>query len=248
MDRPEYESMYELEDVHWWFVGRRNLALTLIEQWITFQPNARILDVGCGTGGNLEALAKYGEVHGLDINPIAVDFARRRPLPQLTQSSGMSLPYPDNSFDLVTIFDVLYHQWIVNDDTAIEELYRVLRPGGWLLLTDSALPILWSSHDQVYYARQRYTLGVMSQKLSRIGFGLKISSYANMLLLPIFLFVRLTMDILPVGSNIDRQGIFPAWLNWILTRVRTLEAYWLRKGKSLPVGSSLVCLAQKPAN
>ena len=147
MDRPEYESMYELEDIHWWFVGRRNLALTLIEQWITFPPNARILDVGCGTGGNLEAMANYGQVHGLDINPIAVDFARKRPLPQLTQSSGMSLPYPDNSFDLVTIFDVLYHQWIVNDDTAIEELYRVLRPGGWLLLTDSALPILWSSHE-----------------------------------------------------------------------------------------------------
>ena len=246
MDRPEYESMYELEDVHWWFVGRRNLALTLIEQWITFPPDARILDVGCGTGGNLEALAKYGEVHGLDINPIAVDFARKRPLPQLTQSSGMSLPYPDNSFDLVTIFDVLYHQWIVNDDTAIEELYRVLRPGGWLLLTDSALPILWSSHDQVYYARQRYTLKVMGQKLGRIGFNLKVSSYANMLLLPIFLLVRLTMDILPVGSDIDRQGIFPMWLNWILTRVRTLEAYWLRKGRSLPVGSSLVCLAQKP--
>jgi len=248
MDRPEYESMYELEDIHWWFVGRRNLALTLIEQWITFPPNARILDVGCGTGGNLEALAKYGEGHGLDINPIAVDFARKRPLPQLTQSSGMSLPYPDNSFDLVTIFDVLYHQWIVNDDTAIEEIYRVLRPGGWLLLTDSALPILWSSHDQVYYARQRYTLGVMGEKLRRIGFNLKVSSYANMLLLPIFLLVRLTMDILPAAGDIDRQGIFPTWLNWILTRVRTLEAYWLRQGRSLPVGSSLVCLAQKPKN
>ena len=246
MDRPEYESMYELEDIHWWFVGRRNLALTLIEQWITFPPITRILDVGCGTGGNLEALAKYGEVHGLDINPIAVDFARKRPLPQLTQSSGMSLPYPDNSFDLVTIFDVLYHQWIVNDDTAIEELYRVLCPGGWLLLTDSALPILWSSHDQVYYARQRYTLGVMGEKLRRIGFNLKVSSYANMLLLPIFLLVRLTMGILPAAGDIDRQGIFPTWLNWILTQVRTLEAYWLRKGRSLPVGSSLVCLAQKP--
>ncbi len=246
MDRPEYESMYELEDHHWWFVGRRCLALTLIEQWIEFFPGSRILDVGCGTGGNLEALARYGAVHGLDINPIAVDFARRRPLPNLNQASGLALPYPANSFDLVTIFDVLYHRWIVDDGTAINELYRVLRPGGWLLLTDSALPILWSSHDQIYYARQRYTLRPMRNKLAGAGFAVRVSSYANTLLLPAFLLVRLTMDWLPVAGDIDRQGTFPEWFNRLLTQVRSLEAIWLRKGRSLPIGSSLICLSQKP--
>lgn len=247
MDRPEYESMFALEDTHWWFVGRRQLAHTLIRQWIDFLPDARILDVGCGTGGNLQTFCRYGQVHGLDISPIAIDFARRRPLTRLLQASGLSIPYPDQSFQLVTIFDVLYHRWIIDDERAIFELYRVLKPGGWLLLTDSALPLLWSRHDELYQARQRYTLKLMRQKLAVAGFEQKISSYANFLLLPIFFTVRLSMDWLPISAkNLDRQGTFPEWLNRILTQVRNLEAAWLYRGHSLPAGSSLVCLARKP--
>ncbi len=246
MERPEYESMYELEDTHWWFVGRQQLALALIDQWITFSPSPRILDVGCGTGGNVQALAQYGTSLGLDISSTALEFARKRQLPYLFQASGVTLPYVDNSFGLVTIFDVLYHQWITDDSQALQELYRVLQPGGWLLVTDSALPILWSSHDDVYFARQRYTLQDLDDKLRVIGFEQRVSSYANFLLLPAFLFVRLTMDWLPVASDIDRQGTFPGWFNTMLTRVRSLETWWMRKGGKLPVGSSLIILAQKP--
>lgn len=246
MNRPEYESMFELEDSHWWFVGRRRLALALLDQFIEFNAGARILDVGCGTGGNLQAMSGFGQTHGLDINPIAIDLARLRPLPCLTQASGLAVPYPDATFELVTIFDVLYHRWIINDATALRELHRVLKPGGWLLLTDSALPALWSKHDEVYQARERYTLKLMRQKLAQAGFDQKVGSYANFLLLPIFLLVRLTMDWLPLTGDIDRQGTFPEWINWTLTQVRGLEALWLRRGGSLPVGSSLVCLSQKP--
>ncbi len=246
MERPEYESMYELEDSHWWFMGRRGLAFSLIDQHITLGPNARILDVGCGTGGNLQALQQYAPGVGLDISPIAIDFARRRPLPGLTQASGLALPFNDHVFDLVTIFDVLYHRWITDDEHALCELHRTLRPGGWLLITDSALPMLWSSHDEIYYARQRYTLRALQEKLTHVGFEQVVCSYANLLLLPLFLFVRLTMDWLPLADNIDRQGTFPAWLNWLLTQVRRAEALWLRRGGTFPIGSSLICLSQKP--
>lgn len=246
MDRPEYESMYRLEDTHWWFVGRQKLALSLIQQWITFTPRARILDVGCGTGGNVQVLNRHACAMGLDISPIALDFARRRPSLALVQGSGLTLPYAANTFELVTIFDVLYHRWITSDDRALSEIYRVLRPGGWLLVTDSALPILWSSHDEVYYARQRYTLKELRAKLAAVGFEQRVCSYANTLLLPVFFFVRLTMDWLPLAQNIDRQGSFPGWLNRLLTFVRGLEGVWLRRGGTLPIGSSLICLSQKP--
>jgi SAM-dependent methyltransferase len=238
--------MYELEDSHWWFVGRRNLAMSLLDDWIALPPQARLLDVGCGTGGNLQALAGYGQGVGLDINPVAIELARRRSLPQLLQASGLTLPFASNTFDLVTIFDVLYHRWITDDHKALAEIYRVLRPGGWLLVTDSALPMLWSNHDETYYARQRYTLQNIREKLAEVGFEQRLCSYANMLLLPLFLLVRLTMAWLPLAENIDRQGTFPLWLNRLLTWVRGLEARWLRRGHTLPVGSSLVCLCQKP--
>jgi SAM-dependent methyltransferase len=245
MQRPEYESMFALEDHHWWFMGRRHLALALLEQWPALPLTARLLDVGCGTGGNLQALAQYGQPHGLDISPIALDFARRRPLPHLTQSSGLAIPYPANAFAVVTIFDVLYHRWIIDDERALHELYRVLRPGGWLLLTDSALPQLWSQHDELYQARERYTLAAMRRKLAAAGFEQRVCSYANMLLLPVFFLVRVLMEWLPV-SNIDRQGTFPEWFNKLLTWVRKLETIWLRRGHNLPIGSSLICLSQKP--
>jgi len=246
MDRPEYESMYELEDTHWWFVGRQRLALSLIDQRIDLGREAYILDVGCGTGSNVQALDQLGTSIGLDLSPIALDYARRRCLPRLTQASGLELPYPAGMFELVTIFDVLYHRWITDDIRALQELYRVLRPGGWLLITDSALPVLWSSHDEVYFARQRYTLADLRLKVGRVGFELHVCSYANFLLLPIFLFVRLTMDWLPFANEIDSKGTFPAWLNKSLTCIRSLETIWLRRGGTLPLGSSLVCLSRKP--
>jgi SAM-dependent methyltransferase len=146
---------------------------------------------------------------------------------------------------LVTIFDVLYHRWIIDDERALAELYRVLRPGGWLLLTDSALPRLWSHHDELYQARERYTLTAMRHKLAAAGFEQRVCSYANMLLLPVFFLVRVVMEWLPV-SNIDQQGTFPQWFNTLLTQVRKLETAWLRRGHSLPIGSSLICLSQKP--
>lgn len=246
MDRPEYESMYELEDSHWWFIGRRNLAFSLIDRWLPLGSEMRILDVGCGTGGNLQALQRWGQGVGLDISSIAIDFARHRSLPALTQASGLDLPFSNQSFDLVTIFDVLYHRWITNDRHALCEIHRVLRPGGWLLITDSALPILWSTHDEVYFARQRYTLTDLRNKLAAVGFEQAVCSYANLLLLPIFFCARLTMDWLPLVDDIDRQGTFPRWLNWLLTQVRSVETIWLRRGGTFPIGSSLICLSQKP--
>ncbi|GAB4447103.1 MAG: class I SAM-dependent methyltransferase [Anaerolineae bacterium] len=245
MNWPQYALSYQLEDTHWWFAGRRDLAQQLLARWVAPAPDARLLDVGCGTGGNLQALAGQWTAHGLDISPAALHFARRRPLRRLLQGSGLALPYPASSFEAVTGFDVLYHRWITDDSRALREMARVLKPGGWLLLTDSALPRLWSSHDERYFARQRYTLPQMQARLAQAGFAPRLCSYTNFLLLPVVALVRLTMDRLPIYGNIDRAGAFPGWLNSALTRVRTLEAGWLGHGHTLPIGGSLVCLAQK---
>ncbi|MBN1992197.1 MAG: class I SAM-dependent methyltransferase [Anaerolineae bacterium] len=246
MQQPEYEWMYHYEDWHWWFTGRRRMAQALFERHIPAASTQLILDIGCGTGGNLELLARWGSVIGLDLSSLALNLARRRrPSSCLVQGSGLTLPYPNHTFTLVTAFDVLYHRWITDDHQALAECYRILQPGGWLLLTDSALPGLHSVHDEIYCARQRYTLADIRKKLAKAGFQLQTCSYTNSILLPVVTMVRLAARRLPSLGRLDSRPL-PAWLNRWLIGVQTLEAKWLRQGRTLPLGSSLICLTQKP--
>lgn len=246
MEWPEYQQMYCVEDQHWWFVSRRRLAAALIEQWIP-GSDYRILDVGCGTGGNLAYLQQLGAVTGLDLSADALGLAQGRNLPGLVQASGLQLPYPAETFHLVTVFDVLYHRWVSDDSSAITELYRVLEPGGWLLITDSALPLLWSVHDEIYYARQRYVLDEMQRKLRTAGFQIRRASYTNALLLPLALLYRALAHWLALEKKIDLE-IPPPWLNQSFMLARAWETTMLQRGLTFPVGSSLVCLGQKPDN
>ncbi len=245
MEQPEYERMFQQEDWHWWFVTRRELVAALLENRVNLNPTWRILDIGCGTGGNLAWLNQQAQAVGLDLNPLALNLARRRNLPQLIQASSLTLPYPDDAFNLVTLFDVLYHRWVTNDTQALNEVYRVLQPGGWLLLTDSALPALWSQHDEIFHTRQRYTLAVMRSLLLKAGFAPVFDSYSNLLLLPAMAAMRWLARWFPSMGEADMHPPAP-WLNGLLCGVRRVEVAWLRRGGKLPLGSSLVCLVRKP--
>jgi len=245
MDQTEYVWTFQAEDWHWWFVCRRQLAAGLLEHRLTAGSSGRILDVGCGTGGNLSFLSQWGVVTGLDLSLMALDFARHRRAPHLVQGAGQALPFPSQTFDLVTAFDVLYHRWITDDRPALQECYRVLRPQGWLLLTNPALPWLWSNHDEIYGARERYVVREASQRLSKIGFEPRMCAYTNLLLLPLLTLLRLGARWWLAAGRIEHYRLAP-WLNRWLIRLYKPETKWLSSGGQLPLGSSLVCLAQKP--
>ena len=132
MERHTYAIMYEVEGSHWWFAGRRRILESFVKEIVANlnlhgrQP--RILDVGCGTGANLEMLAQFGAAEGVDVSEDALAFCRARGLNAVTLGAAERLPYADASFDLVTALDVVEH---LDDDLGgLREMWRVLRPGG----------------------------------------------------------------------------------------------------------------------
>ncbi len=242
MDPAEYEKMFRVEDTHWWFAGKRRLVRVLLDG-LPPQARRRLLDVGCGTGGMFRLLKEYGCVCGVDASDLALGFAARRQLAMLEQGVLPYLPFADAAFDVVTAFDVLYHQFVTDDEAALVEMARVLKPHGYLVVTDSALGALRSAHDQVLQAARRYTTGEMGDKLRRAGFAVRRLSYSNFFIFPLAAPWRLLRRSVsgPAGSDVRPM---PAWVNALMGVVYRVEAGLLRR-TDLPVGTSIIALAQK---
>jgi SAM-dependent methyltransferase len=241
-----YAIMHEVEDRHWWYVGRRRIIASFVEQICKElqdegQSKPRILDIGCGTGGNLEMLAKFGQAEGVDVSAEALEFCRARGLDNVRQGAAESLPYEDRSFDLVTGLDVVEH---LDDDVAgLREIHRVLRPGGRALLFVPAFMFLWGVQDDVSNHRRRYILSELRRKVGQAGLRLERASYANVtFFVPIFagrLLMRLT-GLRPASENNINLG----WLNGFFGAVLGAERLWLRH-MNFPLGVSAICVARR---
>jgi len=253
MQTEDYEFLYQLEENFWWFVGMREIAGVLLDPWLP--PRDRvILDAGCGTGGNLEWLARYAgarQVAGIDLIPTALKFCRERGAERLTQASATDLPFADEAFDLVTSFDVLVQiPGEGADERAMREMYRVLKPGGVAFVRGAAFEWMKSGHDLALGTARRYSLGELREKLKGVGFEILRATYANSLLFPIAAVRRLVLkrlgladrgsDVKPLPQNL--QG-----LNRILTNALRWEAKRLRDPQAkLAVGLSAICIARRP--
>lgn len=246
MNAAEYEAMYRVEDSMWWYTGMRRIAASLLERRLA--PGVRILDAGCGTGGNVAWLGRYGTAHGVDLSKEAMRFCRQRGLTTVGRASVLDLPYPAETFDLVTSFDVIYHLDVADDVAALAELSRVLRQGGTLLVRVPAYEALTGAHDAAVHTRQRYTRAELSEKVSRVGLRVIRATYANSLLFPIAAAARLwarfarsaphaehQSDVRPVAGPVN--GLFAAALR--------VEASLLSRW-NLPVGLSAIVVAERP--
>ncbi len=245
MEPEEYQKNYELEDWHWWFVGRQCTVKNLLQKFVRPGGSQRILDVGCGTGAMTKFLGQYGGVAGVDISEIALGFCRKRDLDSLFQASALDLPFADNSFELVTAFDVVYHKWVVDDLEALEEFHRVCKNDGLLLITACAFDFLRGEHDVAVHGARRYTRGELVGKLKRAGFEVEKATYTNMLLFPIVLTNRLWGKLRPSRKE-AKSDLVPVnrFLNTVLAWISKVEAFSLKR-IDLPYGSSVVCMARK---
>jgi SAM-dependent methyltransferase len=246
MQEHTYAIMYRVEGSHWWFVGRRRIIAGFLEQICAeFHEEGierpRILDVGCGTGANLELLAQFGDAEGVDVSDEALSFCRARGLRNVRECAAESLPFENESFDLVTGLDVVEH---LDDDLAgLREMSRVLRPGGRVMVFVPAFMFLWGVQDDVSHHRRRYTLPVLKRRMAEAGLTVERATYANMVLFAPILVGRLLMKLTgfrPASENDINVGP----LNGFLGRALGAESWWLRR-MNFPFGVSIVCIARR---
>jgi len=250
LEYEEYKIMYEAEDTHWWYRGMRGVMFRLLSLSKRPSRQPRILDAGCGTGGNLYALerAGYTDLSGFDLSPIALEFCHKRGLDHVRQGSITDIPFDSDTFDIIVSCDVVTDAGTDNEMTALHELYRVLRPGGRLFLNLPAFSFLRSEHDRATDVARRVTVPEIKRKLTQAGFRMRRSTYWDMFLFPVVVAVRLLRRERPEDlSNPARSDIVlpPAPVNVALTLCVRLEDLLLKQ-VNLPFGSSVAVVAVKP--
>ncbi len=249
MEEQDYRTTYDLEDHNWWFVAMRRIGMSLLAPaWRrpAGTPPPRILDVGCGTGIMLEHLEPYGPATGLDFSATALEFCRKRGATRLVQGQGERLPFADDSFDVVTAFGVVEH--IEDDEGAVAEWCRVLKPGGYLVLLTSSYQWLWSGHDVSNHHVRRYVLRQVREMLEGAGLRSERLSYVNTLLFPVILAIRVVERLRRRGAPPEPHkdtGEVPEPLNRLFVRLLEFEGRMISR-TPLPFGVSIIGRATKP--
>jgi len=247
MQQHTYGIMRRVEESHWWFVGRRQIIKSFLYgisrslKADRGEENIHILDVGCGTGANLEMLSEFGEAEGVDVSCEALSFCQARGLVNVKEGAAEALPYADGSFDLVTGLDVVEH---LDDDLAgLKEMHRVLRRDGRTLLFVPAFMFLWGVQDDISHHRRRYTLDELKAVVRQAGFTIERATYVNITFFAPILLGRLLMRMTgfrPASEN----NITIGFLNGVLGKILGSESLVLRH-LSFPFGVSIICVARK---
>jgi len=242
MNPDAYIEMAATEDSHWWFRARRRIIASTLQN-LALPESCHILEVGCGTGGNLDMLRKFGTVAALEADNTALELARLK-------SAGLDdirpgrlpaeNPFPEGSFDLICLFDVIEH--IADDSQALSQLRAHLRKNGRIIITVPAFPWLWSNHDTFLHHQRRYTKPALVNMLNTLGFSVERSSYFNFWLFAVAATSRLVSRAFGLTSRTE-TAIPHAGINEVLFRIFASERHLL-KHINLPFGVSLMVVAR----
>ena len=229
---------------HFWFRGFRAFVTPFLRYATAGRSNPRLVDCGCGTGTNLALLGRFGRAYGFDLSPTGVAIGRgagRR----LARASVTAVPFASASFDVAASFDVLYSLEDADERIALDEMYRILKPGGFAIINVAAMEALRGDHSVLSQEVRRYSRRTIGERLVRAGFTIVRLTYTNFTLLPPLLLARAWQRRRGLRATQHEIAVPSEPLNALFTGLLVLESIWVRWFDA-PAGSSLLCLARKP--
>ena len=246
MQNDEYLRMQKLEKHHWWFTARRKILKSLLQKNLKSPiTSTKILEIGCGTGGNLSMLKTFGEVTGADMSSLARKIAKDTTNVNITNARLPNhVPFDCHSFNLICMFDVLEH--IEEDEDSLKALSPLLKEKGKIILTVPAYQWLYSSHDKSLHHKRRYRLKQLVTLCQSAGFNVEEKSYFNTLLFPLAISFR-AFDKLIGNKQSSGVNLPPNNINQLLGKIFSFEAKILRY-ISLPFGLSIYIILSKNGN
>ena len=238
MERVVYQQMAELDDRHWWYRALRRILSELIRREVRLPADARILEIGCGTGHNLQMLSGFGHVDGLELDDEAAALSEKRlgrsiprsPLPQLADVA--------DDYDLIGAFDVIEH--IEDDHAALAAIATKLKRGGKFMMTVPAHPWMWTAHDVANHHKRRYSKKALRSLVEGSPMRLDRIGYFNSLLFPLAVAERTVSKLR--GKDDGDVSLPPGALNRTLEAVFASERHLVGR-LPLPPGLSLFAVA-----
>ncbi|MET0247866.1 MAG: methyltransferase domain-containing protein [Sphingomonas sp.] len=239
MDRIVYDRMAAHDSTHWWYRARRDILADYLKRYGQLPADAKVLEIGCGTGHNLPMLAQFGELDAIEIDDTARAFASER----LGKPVGSS-PLPElkgvqpGSYDLVAVLDVVEH--VEDDVAALAAMAKLLKPGGKILITVPAHQWMWSAHDVVNHHKRRYSKGTLTAALAKAGLGWTKLRWFNSLLFPAAVAARVAGKL--TGKDDSDDSPPPKALNTAFEAIFRIERHLLGRVPMTP-GLSIIVLA-----
>jgi SAM-dependent methyltransferase len=244
MEAREYEILYQAEQKHFWYQALHKNIIATLNELFPQRAEIKILDAGCGTGLLLQKLQQRGSAFGFDISAEALEFCSQRELKNISCATVQQLPFEAEVFDGIVSADVLYHRNVPEDRKALLEFYRVLKPGGSLILNLPAFEFLRSAHDIAIHTQRRYKKKQLEILLRSCGFKINHCYYRNCLLFPFMALSRLLRKPNAQSNAKSDVTLLPAFINNSLTHILFADD-WLAKRIPWPAGLSVFCVGTK---